>query len=92
MSTAASLYGFSGGVSPAMAFAPHVDSVTQSINEVPNIASSTTASTYLNQIGFNNPLFWVLVLALIFVGWIGVEFGFDLKRIGGASMHVGGKS
>ena len=40
-------------------------------------------------IGTSNPLFWLLILALVFTGWIFGAFDFGVKRIGSVSVKAG---
>lgn len=39
--------------------------------------------------GVDNPLFWLLVLFLVFTGWIYLGGSFGIKRIGSISAKVG---
>lgn len=38
---------------------------------------------------WDNPLFWALVLLLLFVGYIGFLFDFSVKRIGSVNLKGG---
>ena len=40
---------------------------------------------------WNNPLFWLLILVLLFVGYIGFLFDFSVKRIGKIGVSGGKK-
>lgn len=40
-------------------------------------------------LGLNNPLFWLLVLFLVFTGWIYFGGSLGIKKIGSASVKVG---
>lgn len=41
-------------------------------------------------LGWNNPLFWLLVLFLIFSGYLYGGFSIGLKRIGSNTVKIGG--
>lgn len=50
----------------------------------------TQISSTLGQLGHtSNPLFWLLLLALIWTGYVFGEFEVGMKRIGKAGVHVG---
>lgn len=42
-------------------------------------------------LGINNPLFWLLVLVLVFTGWIFGAFDFGVKNIGSVNLKAGRK-
>ncbi len=39
--------------------------------------------------GHNNPLFWLLILFLVFTGWMYFGGSFGIKRLGSVSAKVG---
>ena len=39
--------------------------------------------------GHNNPLFWLLVIFLVFTGWLYASGAFGIKKIGSISAKVG---
>lgn len=79
-STANSVYGFVHGLIPV----GEVQSETQSGNDG-NFALLGPNLSF----GPQNPLFWVLILALIFTGWVFGGFDFGVKKIGGVNVKVG---
>jgi hypothetical protein len=40
-------------------------------------------------LGTSNPLFWLLILFLVFTGWIFGAFDFGIKRVGSLSVKAG---
>lgn len=42
-------------------------------------------------LGTSNPLFWLLILFLVFTGWIFGAFDFGVKRIGSVNVTAGRK-
>ena len=42
-------------------------------------------------LGTNNPLFWLLILFLVFTGWIFGAFDFGAKNVGSVAVKVGRK-
>lgn len=40
-------------------------------------------------LGLNNPLFWLLILILLFTGWIFGAFDFGIKSVGNVSVKAG---
>lgn len=42
-------------------------------------------------IGHSNPLFWLLVIALLVTGYVGFVFDFDFKKLGEARIGLGNK-
>ena len=42
-------------------------------------------------LGTQNPLFWLLILFLIFTGWIFGAFDFGAKNVGSVAVKVGRK-
>ncbi len=43
-------------------------------------------------LGHRNPMFWLLILVLLFVGYVGFLFDFQIKKIGAFSIKGGSKN
>lgn len=65
-----------------------VDSVGPSAQTVGGPISNPT---HFN-LGTSNPLFWLLVLLLIVIGYLGFLFDFSLKRVVSGNLAVGNKA
>lgn len=79
-SSAAGAYGFIHGATPV----PGVMAET-------SVGADFSAPFETNTRGFglDNPLFWLLILALIFTGWIFGAFDFGVKRVGNVRVKAG---
>lgn len=81
-------------LSPAMAYGVQLAQISQvptsAVDTQPNTGMSTNANAgdHLS-LHWNNPLFWLLVLVLIFVGYVGFLFDFSVKRIGSINLKGG---
>jgi hypothetical protein len=47
--------------------------------------------SFTRALGHHNPLFWFVILLLLFVGYVGFAFDVEVKRIVGAGIHGGKK-
>jgi hypothetical protein len=83
-STAAGAYGFAHGNSP-------VGDIMAETSVGANVDASMPSITGGAPLGFgvNNPLFWLLILFLVFTGWIFGAFDFGVKRVGNVKVGVG---
>lgn len=79
-STAQGIYGFVHGLIPVGS----VQAETQVGADGVDLAGSSSLS-----LGTQNPLFWLLILFLIFTGWIFGGFDFGVKRIGNVKVKAG---
>lgn len=62
---------------------------SSAVDTQPNTGMSTNASAGDHfSLHWNNPIFWFLLLLLLFVGYVGFLFDFSVKRIG--SINVSG--
>ena len=52
------------------------------------MSTNAAAGNHLS-LHWNNPLFWLLVFVLFFVGYVGFMFDFSVKRIGKAGLKLG---
>ena len=80
--TAAGAYGFMHGMVPVGS----VQAVTQSGSEgAPTVVGAPSLS-----LGMDNPLFWLLLLVLLFTGWVfgAFDFMFGVKKIGSTRLSV----
>ncbi len=84
--TAAGAYGFTS-------YSPGVVGGGIAVAQTSAGAAGEAVSEIGSQIGnighTNNPLFWLLVLALIFTGYIFGVFEVGVKHIGSVGVHVG---
>jgi hypothetical protein len=58
-------------------------------NEPDQLSTSTTGVGNHFVLHWNNPLFWLLLLVLLFVGYVGFLFDFSVKRIGKVDISGG---
>lgn len=79
-STAGGAYGFIHGQTP-------VGSIMAETNIGAEGAVPFTSGTL--GFGVNNPLFWLLILFLVFTGWIFGAFDFGVKNVGAVSVKAG---
>ena len=79
--SAAGAYGYSHGVKPVADIMAET-SVGSNV-DIPFSPNSLG-------IGISNPLFWLLVLALVFTGWIfgAFDFAFGVKKVGGVGFKA----
>lgn len=71
---------------------PPIDqAATRELNTAPsgNMVGSQAIPMWHHAIGIHNPMFWLLLLVLLFVGYVGFLFDFSVKRIGKASLKGG---
>lgn len=82
-------------LNPAMAYGVQ-------LAQISNVQTSTTIGADVNSgmstnaragdhlsLHWDNPLFWLLVLLLLFVGYVGFLFDFSVKRIGSVELKGG---
>ena len=83
-STATGAYGF-GSYTPAVPGGVSIQPETQlgAIGEIPGAVLTKTG------LGHQNPLFWILVFALVFTGYLYGGFDIGIKRIGRETLKVG---
>lgn len=92
--TAQEIYGF-GVVQPTGYDGPvtenmgnHNPTYQVTDNQPTGMAIAGVASGH-HALGHHNPLFWVLILALVVTGYIGLGFDFSVKRVGKLATKVG---
>ncbi len=85
--TAAGTYGF-GSYSPESSPTAFAQTASGAAGE----GVSQIASTIGGLGHTSNPLFWLLLLALIWTGYVFGEFEVGMKRVGKAGVHVGSEA
>jgi hypothetical protein len=83
-STAAGAYGF-GSWTPSVPGGAAIMAETQ-VGITGDIPSGAVPGLPFN---WGNPLFWLLLLVLIFTGWVYGGFNFGAKKIGGVKAQLG---
>lgn len=78
--------GYDGPVSENMGNSNPTYQVTDS---APSGATAGGVSYGHHSIGHTNPVFWVLVLALVVTGYIGLGFDFNIKNLFSTRTRVG---
>jgi hypothetical protein len=85
MSTAAGAYGFMHGNSPVGDIMAETSVGANLDANVPSINAGNLG------LGMDNPLFWLLILALVFTGWVFGALDFGVKRVGEVRVTAGRK-
>lgn len=81
-------------LSPAMAYGVQLADISQVPTSAVDVKDTAGMSTNSNAgdhfaLHWNNPIFWFLLLLLIFVGYVGFLFDFSVKRIGSVTLKGG---
>jgi hypothetical protein len=58
------------------------------VKDPSSMSTAANAGDYFS-LHWNNPLFWLLVAVLLFVGYVGFLFDFSVKKIGNISLSGG---
>jgi hypothetical protein len=82
-------------LNPASSYGVELAQISQVQTSAVDVKSSAAGmSTNANAgdhatLHWNNPLFWFLLLLLIFVGYVGFLFDFSVKKIGSVNLKGG---
>lgn len=82
-------------LNPAMAYGVQLAQISNvQTSSVVGADTSSGMSTNANagdhfSLHWDNPLFWLLILFLLFVGYVGFLFDFSVKRIGSVNLKGG---
>jgi len=82
-STAGAAYGFVHGTTPVGSVMAETNIGGKGDVGIPDFGGRQLS------LGAGNPLFWLLILVLLFTGWIFGAFDFGIKRIGSVSVKAG---
>jgi len=81
--TAQGAYGYSGS-------GLNANGGTAMVQEQPGVANATAGSLMPDlSIGWNNPLFWLLALFLVWSGYVFFGFNFGVKKVFNESLKIG---
>jgi hypothetical protein len=61
----------------------------QTAGKTPASGMEAGSPSFTRAIGHHNPLFWFVILLLLFVGYVGFAFDVEVKRIVGGGIHGG---
>jgi hypothetical protein len=81
-------------LSPAASYGVQLANLSQvpssgvDVKEPSSMSTSTSAGDHV-ALHWNNPMFWFLILLLLFVGYVGFLFDFSVKKIGSINLKGG---